>query len=201
MRQRRWLKLIKDYDCSINYHPGKANVVADALSLKTSGFSTALSTTQKHIINDLERLGVEVVIGDSQSYLASLSVQPTLIEKIKASQGCDTQLMKIIDKVRAGNKLKFIISNDNVLRFGDRLCVPNDSVIKREILEEAHHSPCIVHPSSTKMYCDLREVYWWNNMKRESDHFVEQCLTCQQVKVEHQRPSELLQPLPIPEWK
>jgi hypothetical protein len=201
MRQRRWLELIKDYDCSINYHPGKANVVADALSRKSYGFSAALLTTQKHIINDLERLGVEVVIGGSQSYLASLSVQPTLIEKIKISQGCDPQLMKIMEEVRGGNRLEFNISNDGALRFGNRLCVPKDSTIKREILEEAHHSPYIVHPGSTKMYRDLREVYWWNNMKREIAHFVEQCLTCQQVKMENQRPSGLLQPLLIPEWK
>jgi hypothetical protein len=199
MRQRRWLELIKDYDCSINYHLGKANVVADALSRKSYGFLAVLLTTQKHIINDLERLGDEVVVDGSQSYLASLSVQPTLIEKIKSSQGCDPQLMKIMEKVRGRNRLEFNISNDGALRFGDRLCVPKDSTIKREILEEAHHSPYTVHPGSTKMYHDLREVYWWNNMKREIAHFVEQCLTCQQVKVEHQRPSGLLQPLPIPE--
>ena len=65
MRQKRWLELIKDYDCSINYHPGKANVVVDTLSRKSHCFSTVLLTTQKHIINDLERLGVEVVIGGS----------------------------------------------------------------------------------------------------------------------------------------
>ena len=47
MRQRRWLELIKDYDCSINYRLGKANVVADALSQKSSSFSAALLTTQK----------------------------------------------------------------------------------------------------------------------------------------------------------
>lgn len=51
------------------------------------------------------------------------------------------------------------------------------------------------------MYRDLRDTFWWNNMKREVAQFVAQCLTCQRIKVEHQRPGGLLQPLPIPEWK
>ena len=83
MRQQRWLELIKGYDCSINYHPGKVNVVVDALSWKSSGFSVALLTTQKEIINDLERMGIEIVKGDSQAFMASLTIQPTLIERIK----------------------------------------------------------------------------------------------------------------------
>jgi hypothetical protein len=82
------------------------------------------------------------VIGGSQSYLASLSVQPTLIEKI-------------MEEVRGRNMLEFNISNDGALRFGNRLCVPKDLAIIMEILEEAHHSPYTVHPSSTKMYRDL----------------------------------------------
>ena len=86
MRQRRWLELIKDYGCLINYHPGKANVVADALSRKSSDFLAALLTTQKEIIKDLERMGIEIVMGDSQVFMASLTIQPTLIEKIKSSQ-------------------------------------------------------------------------------------------------------------------
>ena len=71
--------MVKDYDCSINYHLGKANVVADALSRKPSSFSATLLTTQKKIIRDLERVEIEVVMGHSEAYLASLSVQPTLI--------------------------------------------------------------------------------------------------------------------------
>ena len=71
--------MVKDYDCSINYHLGKANVVADAFSRKPSSFSATLLTTQKKIIRDLERMEIEVVMGHSEAYLASLSVQPTLI--------------------------------------------------------------------------------------------------------------------------
>ena len=66
--------MIKDYDCSINYHPGKANVVADALSRKSSGFLAALLTTQNEIIKDLERMGIEIVMGESQVFMASLTI-------------------------------------------------------------------------------------------------------------------------------
>ena len=51
------------------------------------------------------------------------------------------------------------------------------------------------------MYRDLKEYYWWPNMKKEIALWVNRCLTCQRVKAEHQRPSGLLQPLEIPEWK
>ncbi|KAK6163815.1 hypothetical protein DH2020_000679 [Rehmannia glutinosa] len=51
------------------------------------------------------------------------------------------------------------------------------------------------------MYRDLKEIFWWRSMKRDIGSFVARCLTCQQVKAEHQRPSGLLKPLEIPEWK
>ena len=104
MRQRRWLELIKDYGCLINYHPGKANVVANALSRKSSDFLAALLTTQKEIIKDLERMGIEIVMGDSQVFMASLIIQPTLIEKIKSSQVDDAQIVKIIGEVQEGKR-------------------------------------------------------------------------------------------------
>ena len=78
-----------------------------------------------------------------------------------------------MDEVRSGKKSKFSISEDGALRLGSRLCVPNDLLIKKEILEEAHYYPYTIHPSSTKMYHDLRENFWRNNMKREIAHFVE----------------------------
>ena len=66
--------MVKNYDCSINYHPSKANVVANALSRKPSSFSATLLTTRKEIIQDLKRMEIEVVMGHSKAYLASLSV-------------------------------------------------------------------------------------------------------------------------------
>ncbi|KAL0546384.1 hypothetical protein IC582_016292 [Cucumis melo] len=81
MRQRRWLELVKDYDCDILYHPGKANVVADALSRKVA-HSAALITKQTPLLRDFERAEIAVSVGEVTSQLAQLSVQPTLRQKI-----------------------------------------------------------------------------------------------------------------------
>ena len=84
---------------------------------------------------------------------------------------------------------------------GQRMCVPEYGELKRDIIEEAHSSTYAMHPSSTKMYRTLKEHYWWNGMKKEIASFVSRCLTCQQVKTEHQRPAGKIQLLPIPVWK
>ena len=73
--------------------------------------------------------------------------------------------------------------------------------LKRDIMEEAHSSAYAMHPGSTKMYNILKEHYWWNGMKKEIASFVSRCLTCQQVKAEHQKPAGKIQLLPIPMWK
>ena len=87
------------------------------------------------------------------------------------------------------------------MRLGTRLCVPDVDELRKEIMEEAHFSAYSIHPGSTKMYHDLKDTYWWNGMKKDITEFVSKCLTCQQVKLEHQGSSGLLQQLPIPEWK
>ncbi|KAL5555385.1 hypothetical protein UlMin_037621 [Ulmus minor] len=82
-----------------------------------------------------------------------------------------------------------------------RLCVPDYKNIRNEILYDAHNTPYSVHPGTTKMYQDLQKHYWWHGMKRDIAKYVERCLTCQQVKAEHQRPGRELQPIEVPEWK
>jgi hypothetical protein len=79
--------------------------------------------------------------------------------------------------------------------------VPDIPKIKELILKEAHETPYSIHLGSTKMYMDLKELFWWNNMKWEIAKFLSECHTCQRVKAEHQSPAGLMQPLNIPEWK
>ena len=81
------------------------------------------------------------------------------------------------------------------------MCVPNVDGLRQRILQEAHNAPYSVHPGVTKMYQDVKGMYWWNGMKKDVAQYVASCLTCQQVKFEHQRPTGLLQELPLPEWK
>ena len=66
---------------------------------------------------------------------------------------------------------------------------------------KVYFTTCSVHPCTTKMYHNIRDLYWWDGLKKDVADYDVKCLTCQQVKAEHQKPSRKLQPLPIPEWK
>jgi hypothetical protein len=85
MRQRWWLELIKDYDCEINYHLGKANIVADTLSRKSTVEFAALGISQPQLIKELTGMGLEVVGEGMPVHLANLMVQSELLARIKAA--------------------------------------------------------------------------------------------------------------------
>ncbi|RVW70732.1 Transposon Ty3-G Gag-Pol polyprotein [Vitis vinifera] len=176
MRQRRWIELLKDYDCIIQYHLGKTNVVADALSRKSVGSLAAIRGCQRQILEELRSLQVHFRVMGLGALVANFRVQPDLVGRIKTLQKNDSQLVQVMEEVKRGN-------------------------LRRELLEEAHCSKFAIHPGGTKMYKDLRQNYWWSGMKCDIAQFVAQCLVCQQVKVEHKRPAGSLQPLAIPEWK
>ncbi|KAA3484771.1 reverse transcriptase [Gossypium australe] len=88
-------------------------------------------------------------------------------------------------------KLRVLSANrEMTLIFG--VCVLKDDELIRKILHEAHSSCLSVYLGSTKMYNDLKKLYWWSGMKRDISEFIIKCLICQQVKAEHQVPSRLL---------
>ncbi|GJZ31430.1 putative reverse transcriptase domain-containing protein [Tanacetum coccineum] len=109
-----------------------------------------------------------------------------LLKKEKLLHGLDQQMER---------------KEDESLYFIDRIWVPLVGGVRTIIMNKAHKTRYSLHPRANKMYHDLRDMYWWPGMKRDIATYVSKCLTCSKVKVEHQRPSGLLQQPEIPEWK
>ena len=150
---------------------------------------------------ELRSLGVGLELTDSGVLLATFHVHPVLIDRIRELQIQDPQIVKLRGEVESGQRGDLSLREDGTVVMGQKLCVPDVSDVRREFMEEAHSSTYAMHPGSTKMYHTLKEHYWWKGMKRDIAEFVSRCLTCQQVKAEHQKPVGLLQSLPIPQWK
>ena len=182
LRQRRWMELLKDYDCTIDNHPGKANVVADALSRRSTGSLAYMQTIQLPLMVELRELGVELGMHVSGTPFASFQLRPILVDQILEAQLEDPYLMSLRKKFEEGEQSDFGIRDDGALVIGSRLCVPAVEELKGQILGEAHSSAYSMHPGSTKMYRMLKEYYWWSGMKREVAEYVSKCLVCKQVK-------------------
>ncbi|KAI5343598.1 hypothetical protein L3X38_011474 [Prunus dulcis] len=149
----------------------------------------------------MRKLRVGLGMDNQGALLATIHVRLVLVERILAAQSQDPLICMLRVEVENGDRTNCSVRNDGALMVGNRLYVPNDEVLKKEILEEAHESVLAMHPARTKMYHTLREHYWWPFMKKEIAEYVRRCLFCQPVKVERQKPSGLLQPLLILEWK
>ncbi|GJW38022.1 putative reverse transcriptase domain-containing protein [Tanacetum coccineum] len=179
MRQRRWLELLSDYDCEIRYHPGKANVVADALS-------------RKERIKPLRVRALVMTIG--------LNLPKQILE-------AQTEALKPenLTAEDVGGMLRQDLTKEKLEPRADgTLCLNNRSWLscygdlRTLILHESHKSKYSIHPGSDKMYQDLKQLYWWPNMKADIATYVSKCLTCSKVKAEHQKPSGFLVQLEIP---
>ena len=105
--------------------------------------------------------------------------------------------MELDEKVREGKFTDFYLDDEGVLWISGRLCILDMDNLRQEVLEEAHFTAYSVHPGATKIYHSIKDLYWWDRMKKNVADFIYKCLTCQQVKAEHQKPYGKLQPPPI----
>ncbi|GJT00720.1 putative reverse transcriptase domain-containing protein [Tanacetum coccineum] len=182
MRQRRWLELLSDYDCDIRYHPGKANVVADALS-------------RKERIEPLRVRALVMTIGlDLPKRILEAQIEALKPENLE-NEDVGGMIRKDIPKEKLEPRA------DGTLCLHGRSWLPCYGDLRSVIMHESHKSKYSIHPGSEKMYQDMKKLYWWPNMKANIATYVSKCLTCAKVKAEHQRPSGLLVQPAIPEWK
>ncbi|GJX49577.1 putative reverse transcriptase domain-containing protein [Tanacetum coccineum] len=187
MRQRRWLELLSDYDCEIRYHPGKANVVADALSRKER--------------EPLRVRALVMTIGlDLPKQILEAQTEARKPENLK-SEDVGGMLIENSKDPEKPRKEKLEPRADETLCFNNRSWLPCYGNLRTLVMHESHKSKYSVHPGSDKMYQDMKQLYWWPNMKADIATYISKCLTCLRVKAEHQKPSGLLVQPKIPQWK
>ncbi|GJZ11825.1 putative reverse transcriptase domain-containing protein [Tanacetum coccineum] len=176
MRQRRWLELLSDYDCELHYHPGKANVMADALSRKSRPKPLRVRAL-------VMTIGLNLLV-----QILNAQVEARKEENYGTEDLCG--MIKNLEP-RA----------DETLCLKNRSWIPCFGNLRALIMHESHKSKYSIHPGSNKMYQDLKKLYWWPNMKAEIATHVSKCMTCAKVKAKYQKPFGLLvQPI-IPIWK
>jgi hypothetical protein len=198
LRQHSWVELIKDYDLKIHYHPGKANLVADALSQKEHVHAAIVAQLPNKLVEDFRSLNLGIV---AHTEGITIEVEPTLEQEIRKGQIGDAKIQEIKDLMDEGRGPDFTEDEQGTIWFKNWISVPEFDSLRETILKEAHDSDNSIHPGSTKMYQDLKQKYWWYGLKRDVVAHVAVCVVCQRVKVEHQRPAGLLHPLKVPEWK
>ncbi|GKA02076.1 putative reverse transcriptase domain-containing protein [Tanacetum coccineum] len=176
MRQQWWLELLSDYDCEIRYHPGKANVVADALSRKER----------------IKPLRVRALV---------MTIGLNLPKQILSAQSKARKEENFITEDLHGMINKLEPRADGTLCLNNRSWISCFGNLRALIMHESHRSKYSIHHGSDKMYQDLKKLYWWPNMKAEIATYVSKCLTCSRVKAEYQKPSGLLVQPEIPQCK
>ncbi|GJR09856.1 putative reverse transcriptase domain-containing protein [Tanacetum coccineum] len=186
--KRRWLELLSDYDCDIRYRPGKANVVADALSRKEREPPLRVRALVMTISLDLPKqiLNAQTEARKPEN-IKNEDVGGMLIENAKFPKALRTE--------------KLEPRMDGTLCLNSRSWLPCYDDLRNVIMHESYKSKYSIHLGSEKMYQDVKKLYWWPNMKADIATYVSKCLTCAKVKAEHQRQSGLLVQPEIPQWK
>jgi hypothetical protein len=167
--------LIKDYELEIHYHPGKGNVVGDALSRKSQVNMMIARPMPYELAKEFDKLSLGFLYSTQG---VTIELEPTLERDIKDGHKNDEKINEIRQLILDGKGKYFQEDSDDVVWFKDRLCVPDIKSIWELILKEAHEIAYSIHPDSKKMYQDLKKRFWWYGMKREIREYVSICDSC-----------------------
>ncbi|GJX74544.1 putative reverse transcriptase domain-containing protein [Tanacetum coccineum] len=153
MRQRRWLELLSDYDCDIRYHPGKANVVADALSRKERSRPLRVRAL-------VMTMGLNLPKKILEAQTEALKPENLSAEDVGGMLRKDLPKEKLEPRA------------DETLCFNNRSWVPCFGDLRTLIMHESHKLKYSIHSGSNKMYEDLKQLYWWPNMKEDITTYI-----------------------------
>jgi hypothetical protein len=174
------LELINDYDLKINYHPRKANVVANALNRRSHGNQLVVKSIPSKLCEEFARLKIV-----ANMEVVEMEVGSSLLQEIQRGQLEDEKIQEIKHNIKEEKSSGLMEDDQGVLWYKGRICVPNVNDLKDKMLHEAHESTYSIHPGGNKMYHDLKTTYWWYGMKRDVAEYVSLCDTYQRVKAEH----------------
>jgi transposase InsO family protein len=195
-RQRNWLYELADYDVVLSHHPGKDNVVADALSRRADYEQDYV--VREELTNRPE-LTLEAAL-NSISWGSVTTIQSSLLEEVAAMVGGDPEYQKVKEGVEAKTRAGFRNENGLLYTANGRLYVPNTptSTLKTRLLGEAHDAPASGHLGRDKTYERLSRYFYWPRMHQEVAEYCNTCQTCQAVKPSNKNKIGLLYPLSAP---
>jgi hypothetical protein len=156
LRQRKWFEPIKNYDLGINYHPGKANVVVDALSRRSHVSQLVVDIMPLELCEEFNKLNLRII---ANTKTMEIEVGSCLLQEIRRGQLEDEKVQEIKRNIKEGKSPGFSEDDEGVLWYKGMICVPNVKELKDKIRREAHESAYSIHPRGNKMYHDLKTTY------------------------------------------
>jgi hypothetical protein len=131
------LELIRDYDLGINYHPGKANVVADALSRRCHMSQLVMDSMPFELCEEFDKLNLRII---ANTEAMEMEVGSSLLQEIRRGQLEDEKVQEIKHNIKEEKSPGFSEDDEGVLWYQGSICVPNVKELKNKILHEAHVS-------------------------------------------------------------
>ena len=148
--------VLEDYDFTLHYHPGKANVVADAFNRESRRVLASIASREWRMLETVGQFRLQYS-EQNQGTLGSLVATPSLLSRVIESQWQDVEIVSIRDRVQSSTGDEgWTVHADGSLRYRGQVVVPQLTDLREEILREFHCSRFAVHPGGTKMYQDLR---------------------------------------------